>query len=115
MIRETNWMGLWVCGKENRTMKTIAQQLNIKDFPFEVMDKESRIIYHETVNSFWSKSEYDSNGNKTYYENSNGYVEGWQYDSDGNLTYHWNNEGVIRDNRPAETIIVNGIKYKRID
>ena len=96
-------------------MKTIAQQLNIKDFPFEVMDKESRLIYHETVNSFWSKSEYDSDGNKTYYENSNGYVEGWQYDSDGNVTYYWNNEGVIRDNRPAETIIVNGIKYKRID
>lgn len=95
----------------NDEMETIAQ----KDFPFEVMDKESRLIYHETVNSFWSKSEYDLDGNKTYYANSNGYVEGWQYDSDGNVTYNWNNEGVIRDNRPAETIIINGIKYKRID
>ena len=95
----------------NDEMETIAQ----KDFPFEVMDKESRLIYHETVNDFWSKSEYDLDGNKTYYANSNGYVEGWQYDSDGNVTYNWNNEGVIRDNRPAETIIINGIKYKRID
>ena len=34
--------------------KTIAQQLNIKDFPFEIKDK---------------------NGNRIYLENSDGYIE----------------------------------------
>ena len=35
-------------------MKTIAQQLNIKDFPFRIKD---------------------NNGNETYYENSDGKIE----------------------------------------
>ena len=61
-------------------MKTIAQQLNIKDFPFIIADKQGNEIYYE-VDGFWSKKEYDSDGIAIYCENS---------------------KGLIRDNRPKE-------------
>lgn len=56
-------------------MKTIAQQLGVKEFPFEIKDKWGNIIYHEKSNRWWSKSEYDKLGNEIYFENSNGYIE----------------------------------------
>ena len=59
--------------------KTIAQQLNVKEFPFEIKDKKGNTIYFEISNGYWSKREYDQNGNTIYYEDS---------------------EGVIVDNRP---------------
>lgn len=40
-------------------MKTIAQQLKIKDFPFRIKDKEGNQIYYENSNGFWAKSEDD--------------------------------------------------------
>jgi len=58
--------------KTNRGMKTIAQQLNIKEFPFIIKDKSGNIIYHETSFKYWYKREYDSNGNIIYHENSYG-------------------------------------------
>ena len=51
-------------------MKTIAQQLKIKEFPFIINDKNGKEIYCEHSNGYWRKSEYDSNGNKVYFENS---------------------------------------------
>jgi len=60
-------------------MKTIAQQLNIKTFPFEVKDENGNILYYEKSNGYWGKYTYDENGNEVYYENS---------------------EGEIRDNKP---------------
>ena len=65
-------------------MKTIAEQLNIKEFPFVVKDKNGNVIYHENSSGYWSKVEYDSNGNEIYYENSNGYWSKVEYDSNGN-------------------------------
>lgn len=56
-------------------MKTIAQQLNIKEFPFEIKDSEGREIYYEDSSGFWDKNEYDSNGNQIYYENSIGIIQ----------------------------------------
>ena len=56
-------------------MKTIAQQLNIKDFPFKIKDNNGNVIYSEYSNKYWSKREYDSNGNVIYYESSEGYIE----------------------------------------
>ena len=41
-------------------MKTIAQQLNVTEFPFEIKDKNGYVIYCEDSNGFWQKSEYDS-------------------------------------------------------
>jgi YD repeat-containing protein len=76
-------------------MKTIAQQLNIKDFPFSIKDKQGNELYFEDSDGFWHKLEYDSSGNIIYYEDS---------------------DGIITDNRPKDDIItLNGIKYKRID
>lgn len=96
-------------------MKTIAQQLNIKDFPFRIKDKEGSLLYYEESNNYWAKWEFDSNGNKRYYENSKGYWRKRKYNSEGNEIYYENSEGVIRDNRPKETIEINGVKYQRIE
>ena len=76
-------------------MKTIAEQLNIKDFPFRIKDKQGNVLYQEDSNRYWSKMEYDSVGNRIYYE-----------DSIGNII----------DNRPKDDVItIEGIKYKRIE
>ena len=55
-------------------MKTIAQQLNVKDFPFVIKDKKGNKIYHENSNGYWEKSEYNENGNEIYYEDSEGVI-----------------------------------------
>jgi len=49
-------------------MKTIAQQLNIKNFPFDVKDDNGNIIYFEKNNGFSCKTEYDENGDMIYCE-----------------------------------------------
>jgi hypothetical protein len=36
-------------------MKTIAQQLNITDFPFEINDKNGNEIYFENSTGYWYK------------------------------------------------------------
>jgi len=94
---------------------TIAQQLNIKDFPFRIKDKDGNRIYFENSDGYWIKREYDSNGNKIYYEDSDGHWYKYEYNSDDNQIYYEDSRGVIRDNRPKEIITVNGIKYKRIE
>ena len=66
--------------KKNGGVKmTIAQQLNITTFPFEIKDNEGRKIYREESDGCWVKFEYDQNGNEIYCED---------------------NYGIIRDNRP---------------
>jgi hypothetical protein len=55
-------------------MKTIAQQLNVKDFPFEIRDKNNNQIYFEGSKGNWDKQEYDSNNNPIYYEDSSGLI-----------------------------------------
>ena len=77
-------------------MKTIAEQLKIKDFPFEIKDKQGNILYQENSNGYWHKWEFDSAGNEIYYENSNGKI-------------------VDKRPKPDDVITLNGIKYKRID
>ena len=58
--------------KRIKKMKTIAQQLNIKSFPFEIEDSDGNGIYYEKSDGYWFRHEYDSNGNVIYYENSDG-------------------------------------------
>ena len=55
-------------------MKTIAQQLKIKQFPFKINDNNGNRIYYEDSDGYWYKKEFDSNNNRTYYENSNGKI-----------------------------------------
>lgn len=69
---------------------TIAEQLNIKEFPFIIKDKNGRTTYCETRGRSWERHEYDSNGNITYYENSNKYWHIKQYDSNGKEIYYEN-------------------------
>ena len=120
-------------------MKTIAQQLNVKEFPFEIKDKNGNEIYHENSKGYWEKSEYDSNGNQIYFENSNGYWRKreydsngneiyfedsngyWckrEYDSNGNVIYSENSDGAIIDNRPkgceGKVVEIDGKKYKLV-
>ena len=101
-------------------MKTIAQQLNVKEFPFIINDSQGNKIYQEESNGFWEKKEFDSQSNDIYYENSQGFWEKsscdsqgnriyyedsnsfWvnrEYDSLGNEIYYENSQGLIKDNR----------------
>ena len=61
--------------KTNNKIKTIAQQLNVTDFPFVINDKNGNEIYWENSNGDWCRKEYDSYGNETRYENSKGFIE----------------------------------------
>ena len=81
-------------------MKTIAQQLNIKNFPFRINDNSGNRIYYEDSKGYWIKREFDSNNNLIYYENSDGDWEKQEYDSRNNKIYYENSGGYIRDNRP---------------
>ncbi len=99
-----------------RDMKTIAQQLNIKEFPFRIKDKNGNPIYSENSDGFWCKREYDSNGNQIYYETSGGWWSKSEYDSNGNCIYYENSDGLIEDNRPkgceGKVVEIDGKKYK---
>jgi hypothetical protein len=83
-------------------MKTIAQQLNIKEFPFEIKDSRGNLVYLEDSDGYWRKWECDSHGNQVYYENSEGYWAKWEYDSDGNQVYYEDSDGLIEDIRPKQ-------------
>ena len=108
---------------------TIAQFLNIKDFPFIIKDKNDNIIYYEESNGFWnkreynynargniiyfyyedsnrfwSKFEYDDNGKEIYYETSNGYWSKREYDAQGDQIYFENSDGTVIDNR-SKTVV----------
>jgi len=86
-------------------MKTIAQQLNIKDFPFKIKDKNGKTLYLEDRNGWWCKYEYDENGYERYFENSDGLCSKSEYDENGNERYYENSKGKIRDNRIKEMTI----------
>ena len=73
--------------------KTIAQQLNIKEFPFEIKDKNGNEIYYEHSSGYWDKSEYDQNGKQIYYEDSTGYWRKSEYDQNGNEIYYESSSG----------------------
>jgi len=113
-------------------MKTIAEQLNVKEFPFVIRDKNDNIIYTEYDDKSWYKREYDENANEIYYENSygssckrefddksnlisykdnKGNWEKYEYDLNLNEIYHETNEGVILDKRVTE-LTLNQIAEK---
>jgi hypothetical protein len=100
-------------------MKTIAQQLNVTEFPFEIKDKNKKVIYFENSNRYWYKREYDSNGNQIYFESSNEFWEKSEYDSNGNEIYCETSDGKIVDKRPkgceGKVVEIDGKKYKLIE
>ena len=98
-------------------MKTIAQQLNIKTFPFRI-EVDGNEVYYEDSNGYWYKQEHQD-GKEVYFENSDGfwcksefqddkevyfenshgywYKQEWQ---DGKCVYHEDTDGYITDDRP---------------
>ncbi len=105
-------------------MKTIAQELNVTDFPFEIKDKNNNQIYYEDSKGYWWKREFDSNNNEIYcenstgywckrefdknnneiyYETSNGYWSKREFNKNNNLIYCEDSSGYIIDNRPKTT------------
>lgn len=84
-------------------MKTIAEQLKLKKFPFEIKDPNNNQIYYEDSNGYWVKSEYDSNNNRIYFKNSDGYWGKSEYDSNNNEVYFEDSDGEIIDKRPKQT------------
>ena len=77
---------------------TIAKQLKIKEFPFQITDSKGNLIYWEYSNGYWTKCEYDSKGNQIYRETLYGYWVKREYDSEGNHIYYENSDGTIIDN-----------------
>jgi len=72
---------------------TIAQQLNVKEFPFIIKDSNGKEIYWENSDGLWEKREYDSNGKEIYYEDSYGFWIKREYDSNGKVIYSENYKG----------------------
>ena len=83
-------------------MKTIAQQLKIKDFPFIVKDKDGKNIYRENSDGYWAKREYDAQGKEIRFENSDGWWCKREYDAQGKEIRFENSDGYIVDNRPKD-------------
>jgi hypothetical protein len=80
--------------------KTIAQELGIKEFPFEIKDKSNNVIYKEWEDGYWTKCEYNSQGQQIYYDNKDNLWEKREYNDRGVETYFENSYGQIIDNRP---------------
>ena len=54
--------------------KTLAKQLKINNFSFEINDNNGNRIYLENCNGFWYKQEFNQYNQKIYYESSNGLI-----------------------------------------
>jgi YD repeat-containing protein len=87
-----------------KDQQTIAQFLKVKDFPFQIEDKNGKEIYYENSDGYWSKCEYDDQGKEIRYENLDGFWSKWEYDDKGNLIYFEDSDGEIIDNRPKPMI-----------
>jgi hypothetical protein len=83
---------------------TIAQQLKIKEFPFEIKDSKGNQIYFENSDGYWVKRERDSKGKEIYWENSDGYWVKREYNSEGKEIYFEDSYGTIYDNRPKTDV-----------
>ena len=80
-------------------MSTIAQQLNVQEFPFSIKDSNGNEIYCENSNGLWYRREWDADNNKIYFENSSGYWCKREYDDNGIEIYWENSDGEIFDKR----------------
>lgn len=78
---------------KNQVTETIAQQLNIKEFPFIIKDQNDNVIYHENSDGYWYRKEFDANGNQTYIESSEGDWVKREFDANGSETYYEDSEG----------------------
>lgn len=109
---------------------TIAQELKIKDFPFNIRDKFGNRIYCEEEDGYWEKWEYHSTNDnlkeiryedsvgyrqiwiynnclEIYYKNSDGFWRISEYDVNDKEVYYKDSDGVVEDNRPNRIVTVN--------
>jgi len=81
-------------------MKTIAQQLGVTEFPFDIRNDRGNVIYLEYDDGYWARWEHNSEGRVIYYENSNKFWAKREYNEKGNEIYFENSSGIIMDHRP---------------
>jgi YD repeat-containing protein len=72
---------------------TIAQQLNIQQFPFSIKNEAGQEIYIEDAIRNWVKKEYDEQDRTTRYESSSGPWAKWEYDAAGHVTRYEESTG----------------------
>ena len=63
---------------------TIAEQLNLKEFPFIIKNSNGKQIYYEDSTGYWWKRQYDERNNQIYSEDSEGFWAEREYDSRNN-------------------------------
>jgi hypothetical protein len=98
--------------------QTIAQFLNVKDFPFEIKDKKGHLIYREDSSGYWINRQYDIKGNEIYREDSDRYWFKIERDDNGAVIYHEDSNGYIIDKRPKlmiELTLEDIAKLKGVD
>ena len=77
MGRNPNFVSHSINRQDNlieKKVMTMAQQLNIKEFPFVIKDNKGNEIYYEESSGCWVKKEFDNNGKEIYWEDSNGVI-----------------------------------------
>ena len=96
--------------------ETIAQQLKVTEFPFEIHNANKALIYREKSNGHWYKKEYDIHGRLTRYETSAGYWEVHQYDTNGRQIYlETSSNGIMHDSRQTRDTFTWGTYGKNGD
>ncbi len=91
-------------------MKTIAQQMNAKTFPFRMFDKNGNKIYCEISDNYWYRQEFNLNNQQTSYVDSKEYWGKWEYDKTGKQIYFENSDGLIRDDRPVREVTMQEVE-----
>ena len=81
---------------------TIAQQLNIQEFPFIIKDSDGNLIYREYSTGYWAKREY-ADGEEIYWEDSYGFWAKLEYAGDKVIRYE-DCTGRIVDYRPKTDV-----------
>ena len=80
--------------------KTIAQQLGITKFPFEIKEN-GRVVYFENRAKYWVKYQYDKNGNEIRRECSDLYVGNGPWRAAYHCCNHLGRIQKIRGTRPG--------------
>ena len=97
---------------------TIAQQLNITEFPFEIKTNAGLPVYTEDQNGGWYRFEYNANGEIVRYETSTGYWYTWEYNDRGmRIRYedsggYWSKTGYDADGNEIWYLNSNGVWTK---
>ena len=92
---------------------TIAEKLEIKDFPFEIKDNMGRLIYSEDEKTQWTRTTYDKMGNETYIEKNDGFWVKTEYNKSGEPISLERSDGIFMKFKDTKgnTTIIRAEKY----